>query len=182
MTLYLDTNVILARFAPMEPSHREAKELYQKIEDGKLEAVTSSLTLIEVVSTTGRAYDRYRTAEDMSREEVTGAYLKRVAATPNLSIIPFSGEITLDIEGIQVKFPALYAVAIEVAAKTGVKTLDSIHVASASIASRIYGDRVDYLVTLDKDILRRRSEIHGLTGIKAVSPGELEANQKNIHQ
>lgn len=169
--------MILARFAPEEPSHREAKELYQKIEDGKLEAVTSSLTLIEVVSTTGRAYDRYRTAEDMSREEVTGAYLKRVVATPNLSIMPSSGEITLDIEGSPVKVPALYAVAIEVAAKTGVKTLDSIHIASASIASRIYGDRIDHLVTLDKDILKRRPEIHALTGIKAVSPSELDKNQ-----
>jgi len=168
--------VILARFAPEEPSHREAKELYQKIEDGKLGAVTSSLTLIEVVSTTGRAHDRHRTAEDMSREDVAGAYLKRVVATPNLSIMPTGGEITLDIEGSPVKVPALYAVAIEVAAKTGVKTLDSIHIASASIASRIYGDRIDYLVTLDKDILKRRSEILRLTGIKAVSPGELETN------
>ena len=32
------------------------------------------------------------------------------------------------------------------------------------------------MVTLDKDVLKRRSEILRLTGIKAVSPGELETN------
>lgn len=40
MLLYLDTNVILTRYAPEEPQHGEAKKLLEMIEDGKLAAVT----------------------------------------------------------------------------------------------------------------------------------------------
>jgi len=143
MILYLDTNVILARWAPREPHHSDAKRILQAVEEGKAHALTSTLTLLEVVSTTGRASQRFKEDETpMSREEISGAFLRRVVNTRNLSLIPFGGDITLNIAGIGVKGPALLAVALEAAAKTGVKTLDSIHVASVYVASRIYGHRV----------------------------------------
>ena len=75
--LYLDTNIILARYAPDEPQHEEAKNLLVKIEEGKLASVTSILTLIEVVSTTSRAYNRFKgKPESMKREEGAGAFLR----------------------------------------------------------------------------------------------------------
>ena len=45
MLVYLDTNIILARYAPDEPYHEEAKKLLDEIENGQLSAVTSVLTL-----------------------------------------------------------------------------------------------------------------------------------------
>jgi len=174
MILYLDTNVILTRWAPREAHHRDAKNILQAVEEGKTEAVTSTLTLLEVVSTTSRAFDRFKDDEKpMKREEISGAYLKRVLNTRNLSFIPFGGDITLNLDDRGVKVPALLAVALEVAAKTGVKTLDCIHVASVSVASRIHGQRIDYLVTLDEDMLKRRTEIEGITGVKVAAPGEV---------
>jgi len=89
--LYLDTNIILARYAPNEPQHDEAKNLLAKIEEGKLAAVTSILTLIEVVSTTSRAYERFKDeAESMKREEVAGAFLRRV-----IRILPWRPRILM---------------------------------------------------------------------------------------
>jgi len=41
MILYLDTNVILARWAPGEPHHRDAMSVLQAVEEGRVEAVTS---------------------------------------------------------------------------------------------------------------------------------------------
>ena len=175
MILYLDTNVILARWAPQEAHHGDAKRILQAVEEGKAEAVTSTLTLLEVVSTTSRAFDRLKDAGHMRREEISGAYLRRVMNTRNLGLIPFGGDITLTVDDRGVKVPALLAVALEVAAKTGVRTLDSIHVASVSAASRIAGRRVDYLVTLDEDLLRRRTEIEALTGAKVAAPGEISS-------
>jgi predicted nucleic acid-binding protein len=175
MILYLDTNVILARWAPQEAHHSDAKKILQAVEEGKAEAVTSTLTLLEVVSTTSRAFDRFKDAKPMKREEISGAYLKRVVNTRNLSLIPFGGDVTLNVDDRGVNVPALLAVALEVASKTGVKTLDNIHVASVYVASRISGHRVDYLVTLDEDMLRRRTEIEGLTGVKVAAPGELSS-------
>jgi hypothetical protein len=48
--------------------------------------------------------------------------------------------------------------------------LDTLHLASASIASRIYGNKVDYFVTLDEDILKRHEEIRNLIDSNVVSP------------
>jgi len=172
--VYLDTNIILARYAPDEPQHREAKNLLVKIEEGKLAAVTSILTLIEVVSTTSRAYERFKgKAEFMKREEVAGAFLRRVISIRNLGLIPTGGEISIEVEEQRVKLPALFAVALEIGSKTGVKTLDNIHLASASIASRIYGQKIAYFLTLDEDILKHREEIKDLIEIKVATPVEI---------
>ena len=174
MILYLDTSVILARWAPGEPSHLEAKAVLQAVEEGKAEAVTSALTLLEIVSATSRALERFREGEEpMSREAVSGALLRRVVNTRSLSMVPFGGDVSLGVGERGVTVPALLAVALEAASKTGVKALDSLHVASVAVASRIYGRSVDYLVTLDEDMLKRRSEIEGLVGARVAAPGEL---------
>ena len=170
MIVYLDTNVILARYAPDEPQHDEAKILMNKIEAGKIDAVTSVLTLVEVVCTTSRAYQRFDDeANALSREEVAGAFLRRLLIK-KLEFIPMGGELSVAVEERQVKLPALFALALEIGSKTGVKTLDSLHLASASIASRIYGNKVDYFVTLDEDILKKHEEIRNLIDSNVVSP------------
>ena len=169
--LYLDTNIILARYAPDEPQHGEAKDLLRRIEEGEFSAVTSILALVEVVSATSQAYSRFEgNAESMKREEVAGAFLRRVLDIQNLGFIPVGGEVSLDVEEKAIRLPALFAVALEMGSKTGVKTLDNIHIAAASIASRIYGQKIDYFITLDEDILKHQKEIEELAEIRVVSP------------
>lgn len=171
--VYLDTNVILARYAPDDPQHDEAKSLLRKIERGKLAAVTSVLTLVEVVCVTSRAYEKFDdTVEDLGREEVAGAFLRRIVNINNLGFIPVGGEVSFNVAEQKVKLPALFALALEIGAKTGVKTLDTLHLASATIASRIYGQKIDCFVTLDEDILKRREDIIGLIESRVASPAE----------
>ncbi len=171
MLLYLDTNVILARYAPNEPQHGNAKKLLNKIENGKLSAVTSVLTLVEVVCATGRAYERFGDkTETLGREEVAGAFLRRVLSIRKLDFIPMGGEASFNVNDRRVKLPALFALALEIGSKTGLKTLDTLHLASASIASRIYGTKIDYFVTLDEDMLNRTKIISSLIESKVVSP------------
>jgi predicted nucleic acid-binding protein len=177
MLVYLDTNVILARYAPDEPQHAEAKKILNKIETGPLAAVTSVLTLVEVVCTTSRAYQRFDDQTDlMGREEIAGAFLRRLINIKGLDFIPTGGELTLDAQERQVKLPALFALALEIGSKTGVKTLDTLHLASASIASRIYGDKVDYFLTLDEDILKKHEQIEKLIDSKVISPVALKSD------
>ncbi len=175
MLVYLDTNIILAKYAPEEPQHQEAKKLLNRIESGKVTAVTSALTLVEVVCTTSRAYQRFdNKAAELGREEVAGAFLRRLLNIKGLSFIPIGSEVSITAEEKQVKIPALFALALEIGSKTGVKTLDSLHLASAAIASRIYGIKVDYFVTLDEDILKKREEITELIESKIASPAGLK--------
>lgn len=174
MLLYLDTNIILARYAPDEPQHDEAKDLLNKVEGGDLSAVTSTLTLVEVVCATSRAYERFADkVGSLGREEVAGAFLRRVVNIRNLGFISMGGEVSVNVMKRRVKLPALFAMALEMGSKTGVKTLDTLHLASASIASRIYGHKIDCFVTLDEDILKRREDISGLIESRVLTPAEM---------
>jgi len=96
--LYLDTNVILARYASNEPQHEAAKNIIKRIEEGEMNAMTSVLTLLEVASVTARAYERFvDVGEDMKRGDITVAFLRRVVGLVNLNFIPMGGEINLKI-------------------------------------------------------------------------------------
>ena len=150
-----------------------SKELLNKIESGKLSAVTSVLTLVEVVCTTSRAYKRYnRKVGALGQEEVAGAFLRGILKIKKLGFIPMGGEVSINVEQDHVELPALFALALEIGSKTGVKTLDTLHLASAAIASRIYGQKIDYFVTLDEDILKRREAICNLIESRVVSLSE----------
>jgi len=174
MILYLDTNVILARYSRREPGHPDAKRLITNIEAGNADAVTSILTLVEIVSVTSRAYDRYEGESPLvKRGDASGSFLKRVANLNNLRFIPLGGDISLNIGEGTLELPALFAVALETGSKTGLKTLGNIHIASALIASRIYGQKMDYFVTLDEDIIIHREEILATTGIKVTKPDKV---------
>jgi predicted nucleic acid-binding protein len=176
MLVYLDANVILARYAPDEPQHDEAKTLMKRIEAGRLTAVTSVLTLVEVVCATSRAYEKFHDEADaLSREEVAGAFLRRLLNIKKLEFISMGGELSVTHEEKRVKLPALLALALEIGSKTGVKTLDALHLASASTASRVYGNKVDYFVTLDEDILKRSEKIRGIVESRVVSPAGLKS-------
>jgi predicted nucleic acid-binding protein len=161
MIIYLDTNVILARYAPQEIHHQQAKKLLSKIEAGKLSALTSVLSLVEVACTTGRAYEKFNhELEPLDREAVAGTFLRRVLQIRKLRFIPMGGEISLkSTPEDRVEIPVLFALAVEIGSKTGVKTLDAIHLASAAIAGRLYGQKIDCFVTLDEDILKRQEDI-----------------------
>ncbi|MGD6805966.1 MAG: type II toxin-antitoxin system VapC family toxin [Candidatus Bathyarchaeia archaeon] len=173
MIVYLDTNIILTRYSPEEHCHEEAKELLTKVEDDDLSAVTSVLTLVEVVCTTSRAYERFNHKfRELGREAVAGAFLRRVLSIKNLEFIPIGGEVSVKAGEGQVELPALFALALEIGSKTGVKTLDTLHLASAAVAGRIYGQKIDCFVTLDEDILKRKESISSLIDSKVVSLSE----------
>lgn len=87
--LYLDTNVILTRYAPEEPQHEAAEKIVREVDVGNQSAVTSVLTLVEVASVTSRAYERFAEADGaMKREEIAAAFLRRVASIRNLHFFP----------------------------------------------------------------------------------------------
>jgi len=170
MILYLDTNILLARYSPREPGYTDSKKILDAVERGDAEAVTSIITLVEVTSSVSRSYNRLRKDPALKREEVAGAFLKRIVSIKNLSFIPLGGEISLNIEERTIEIPALLAVALELAPKTGVKTLDNLHIASAVVATRIYGQKMDYFVTLDEDLLRHGEEIASELGATVAPP------------
>lgn len=173
MTLYLDTNIFLARYAPEEPHHREAKTLINRVERGEQKALTSTLTLIETTATISRTYATLQ-KPPYSREKLVGAYLKKIVNTSNLEFIPQGGDISLSLGEKTLDISATYSLAIEVASVTQLKSLDALHIASALTASRVYGHQIDYFVTLDDGILKQGEALETMN-IRAVSPANLVA-------
>jgi predicted nucleic acid-binding protein len=171
MTLYLDSNVLLAKYAPLEPHHNEAKRLIQSIEKGEEKAFTSTLTLIETAATISRTYNTPKKLT-ISREDLTGAFLKKIINIPNLDFIPQGGEISLNLGNKKIDLPATYSVALEVASVAQLKSLDALHIASALTATRIYGEKIDYFVTLDEGILNQGPALETMK-IKVISPKTL---------
>ncbi len=47
--------------------------------------------------------------------------------------------------------------------------MDTLHLASAAIAARIYGQKIDYFITLDEDIIKRQETINNLIESRVVS-------------
>lgn len=176
--LYLDTNVILARYAPSEPQHESAKDIIRWIEAGRIDAVTSVFTLVEVVCVTARAYERFIDKDETTREDVAAAFLRRVANFKNLKFIPMGGEISFKVAGQQLKFPAVLAEALEIGAKTGLKTLDNVHLAAANVASKLYAQKIDYFATMDEEILRHREEVRAYIEARVSTPAEIAEIEK----
>lgn len=71
------------------------------------------------------------------------------------------------------KLPALFVVALGITPKIGLKTLDNLHLAAIVITSRIYGQKIDYFVTLDEEIIKHREEVKALIDASVLTPAEL---------
>ena len=173
--LYLDTSVILTKYAPSDPNYPAVTALFRAVENQGIMAVTSTLTLVEVASSVARAYEKFVQEENikMAKEKLVIAYVKRVVKIPNLQFFTVGREVGIQFNGVNVKLPLVFTKALEIAPRSGLKSLDNLHLAAANIALKTLGLKIDYLVTQDDEILKRRSEIRRITEIPIASPQEV---------
>ncbi len=168
---YLDTNIFLARYSPSEREHETSRTLLDATEEGKLRAITSTLTLVEIASVVRRSPGRF--PERTSAPDAAGAFVRRAISIRNLTYIPLGGEMALGPRGAQVKIPLLFSAALKAAKTIPVRTLDLLHLASAYVAARVLGEDLDFFTTLDEGILEFRKEVKNFLGCPAVTPNEL---------
>lgn len=117
----LDT-VTLIYFLEQHPAHYQtAKNIFKKIEDGKISAVISTLVFAELL------VPAFRTNENKRAEKII--YI--LSNFPNLKIVPLTAEIS--------------TVAAQLRAIHGLRTPDAIHAATA-LESKTKG-----IITNDKD-------------------------------
>lgn len=125
----IDT-VVLVYFLERHPDYyQQVRELFRRIEDGRLHAVMSSLVLTELL------VPAYREGKEQSAERLA-AVLQNY---PNLKIVPLSCDIAVK--------------AARLRASHGLRTPDAIHVATA------LQEQCSGLVTNDHGLLRMQSEL-----------------------
>lgn len=171
-TYYLDTNVFLARYSPSEKEHEDCKRLLNSTETGQLRALTSTLTLVEIASAVRRSQQKF--AESSSPTPNTaGTFVRRAIAIRSLNFIPIGGEMTLGNQASKVKIPLLFSAALKAVRALPLRTLDLLHLASAYVAVRLFGEDLDFFTTLDEGILSYRKEVREFLDCPALTPNEL---------
>jgi len=158
--LYLDTNILLAVYAPMDKGHKNSAKIVGAVEAGQVNALTSTLTLIEIASAVKRASRKFARATSSDQEMIPGSFVRKTLRLKNL-------------EYVGLRIPAVYAVALKAVRTLPLRTLDLLHVASAYAAVRLLGKQLDYFTTLDEEILDAGREIKTLLGCPSVTPDEI---------
>lgn len=129
----VDTNVFLAARAPREPGHDASRHLLDAVDDGRLEAMVSVVTLAEL-----RAGFR-----GTQVPALWTPFLSHLRASPSYSIEPVDEAIAIT--------------AGELREFTHLTLPDALIVATARLRA------ADFLVTRDQDLLRAKSTVPSRT-------------------
>ena len=167
--VYIDTSILLAKWIGTDPFHNESKILLGAIEIGKIKGYFSTFGLCEVVSVVKRQEQKF-SLKLHTKQSVPILYLKKIRKIPNLQFFNDSNNLKVSIAGKPTEILASYWLTINNGSKTGLKTLDNVHLAISKVISTITGENVDYFVTGDGGILKKTKEIKKLTGISVVTP------------
>ncbi|MGC8696255.1 MAG: PIN domain-containing protein [Conexivisphaera sp.] len=168
---YIDSCVIIS-LALHDEKYQAARSLVEKSQA----ALTSAWGIVEVAATLHRrlkeedALRWLRLPGDVRRLLKRGGpsflvdyLLEYVIRDANVSILDEDPESAqLRIGNLTVRSPAVYRDAVDLAPKLKLSTGDLLHIAYARRASAAC------FATLDKDIVRRRSEIEEYTGISVL--------------
>jgi len=122
-SIFLDSMIFIYFFEGREERQRDLTYLFDSIEQGKMNASTSSLTISEVL------VKPYKTQALSLIDE----YLRFFNEFPHLRVLPLSQEIAIETARIR--------------AQSNLKTPDAIQLASALI------DRSDGFITSDKQLV-----------------------------
>jgi len=156
----------------MDRGHKNSTKVVAAVETGQVNAVTSTLTLIEIASAVKRASRKFARATYPDDQIIPGSFIRRTLRLKNLEFIGLGSEISLNQES-RVRIPAVYAAALKSVRTLPLRTLDLLHIASAYAAVRLLGKQLDYFTTLDEEILDSRREIKRLLGCSPVTPDEI---------
>src|SRR5207245_11157594 len=107
----------------MDKGHKNSTKIVTAVEAGQLNAVTSTLTLIEIASAVKRASRKFAHATDSDDEIIHGSFIRRTLHLQNLQYIGLGSEISLNQES-RVRIPTVYALAMKAVSNLTFRTLD----------------------------------------------------------
>ena len=169
--IYLDTNILLSKWSPLDSSYSDSNKIIELIIDGKIKGYYSDFSLSEIASVVERQQAKF-SQNSITKTALALEYVKRVILTQNLEIIDTSQQANILIAGKRTNMSAIYWKSIDIAVKTQLKTLDNIHIAIAVFILSILGKRAEYFITADQEIISKEKEIKENFGLSILSPKE----------
>jgi len=168
---YVDTHVVLSYNFTTEETHLEAFNLINRIKNFSDEFYISPLSVLELYCVISRNITKYKMPPIAfvglkTEEEKIEYILQYTIQSLNLEIC-LENNISKELEGLKIKVFSEYHCAIKLSPKIKLSTLDTIHIA---YASRLREEgKIRYVVSLDKDIRKKRRLIDAETGVKIIS-------------
>ena len=163
VVVYVDTNVIIARYKPNDPLYSIANKFFQK----NYEFVISPITLVELYSVLSRVRPFLKFEKGLENTNMD-TLIAFILYDSKLKIVARSFISRLQILSKRLRVPLEYHLAIKFAEKLQLKTLDMLHIAYAYMLR----NRLDYIVTGDDDILKARELIKRHMGLEIREPSE----------
>ncbi len=177
---YLDSNVLLAKYMPSDPYYASSCRIF---EEDFVHCVSSTLAIVEVAACIGRSYSKIQLADSISDvikvlntlpvTDRISAFIRFIFSDLSVKFYSHLGSEELLLDHENVRLFSDYARAYSYASRFRLKSLDLLHIAALKnilIEGKI---SVDYLVTGDKEMLKRKAEINQELEITMIDPDAL---------
>lgn len=162
--LYLDTNVIVARYKPADPLYQDVNELFS----GGFGFFISPITLFELYSVISRIRPNLvlpQEARHASIATIVRFMIEDCGLKPAFKTLLASSYLL----GERVRSPLEYWLTMMLAEKLRLRVLDLLHIAYAAMLR----DKVKVFVTGDDEILEQADAIEKAVELKVKHPKEL---------
>lgn len=178
-TAYLDTNILLARWDSSDPIHEQSSEIILAIKNKKIKAIFSGIGLAEIASVVERQQQKF-SQNIPSNVNLSLEYIRKILRITNLEIYDIAIPLEVSIGKQHLSISAVNWLCIEVANDIGLRTLDNLHLAIASLIKQLTGEPIDYFVSNDKGILAKAVIVKKKYDFAVASPKELIKLEKLI--
>ncbi len=166
----MDTNVILARFAPKDPLRQAAKNFF----DSKGDRIVSPISILEicaVLSREGVKFDSPRLVMGETETRRVLAISEYFVEFLGMRVESLSLTNRVRIAGSTLSLPLEYSEALKKAGELKLRTVDLLHLAYSGLISSLR-TRIDRFVTSDSGIIDRARTIEAQFGFTVVHPKE----------
>lgn len=177
---YIDTSVVIAKYKKNDPFYAAAKTL---LEGRTVRCISAPITLVElavvitrqrhVILVEDNMEDVKRALTGLSEEDQIHVLTQFIVLDNPIEYYSHLGSERLFYEAWEIEMVSDYATAIMFTPKLRLKCLDTLQIASLKNIILAKGEKVDYFVTNDQELLDRRREISKLIGVTSVDPETL---------
>jgi predicted nucleic acid-binding protein len=168
---YMDTNIYISALKPDDPYHTQCRVIMKALERDEIRAETSTLTLLEVASISGRLYAAKEQGKTQKERRVFIVRALRRLTGLKTKFVNVTGDTRSSIRGIETSLPSIFNDALLLSLRCTLKPLDLIHLAAAKHAKQVNSE-LGAFVTGDQGFLSNRRELSEIMKMPIFSPKE----------
>ncbi len=164
-TLYLDTNIIIARYKPGDPLHELSEKL---VNDKSFKLFISPVTLFELYAVISRISPYLLLPNELNHTSLA-TLIHFIIKDCNLNFKSRTLLTSINFKGFKATLPFEYLMSSFLAEKLRLRALDLLHISYAAMLR----DEVKLFITGDEEILEKKEAIKEFTEVEVRHPKEM---------